>query len=159
MILIKCRACGCKVAGREPILSRQRAACLAPNEMSRAVRAASAVLQTWAQLPGGVGGTDRFQLEGRRHTAEPPAPPRQQTHNTPNRHRRDEERDDFVAEACTDKIRSLADCIPMKQTKAVIWVSKKNTTKTGLNLKESISNQFKCYLFGHKSQPKLPQGF
>lgn len=34
--------------------------------MSRPVRAASAVLQTRTRLPGG---TDRFQLEGRRHTA------------------------------------------------------------------------------------------
>ncbi len=69
VILIKCRACGCKVAGREQILSRQRAA------------KRHALLQTrWAGLSGLPQlsckpgprlprGTDRFQLEGRRHTA------------------------------------------------------------------------------------------
>lgn len=64
VILIKCRACGCKVAGREQILSRQRAA------------KRHALLQTrWAGLsglpqlsckpgPGSPGGVTGFSWRG-----------------------------------------------------------------------------------------------
>lgn len=71
VILIKCGACGCKVAGREQILSSQR------------VAKRHALLQTrWAGLSGlpqlsckpgpcSPGGQTGFSWRGRRHTASP----------------------------------------------------------------------------------------
>ena len=114
VILIKCRACGCKVAGREQILSRQRAA------------KRHALLQTrWAGLSGLPQlsckpgpqlprGTDRFQLEGEKAHREPPALPQQQTHDTQTGSSDAKQKPcgpcAFVTQRCTNKVQSMVVC-------------------------------------------------